>query len=166
MLDTKSELIRECARQAESCLYTSTSMYLWLKSIRFWSRFMIVASILIGGFAGLAVLRESFPPWVAAVLTLIAGFFPAIYESLKIKGHTDEIARAAAQFKILQDRFRQAANIIATRELSDLEDEFSKLMERMDAARAGSLTPPQRFFEAARKRIEGGDYDFSVDNKG
>ena len=36
-------------------------------------------------------------------------------------------------------------------------------MDRMDVARSSSITPPQRYFDAARKQIEGGHYEFTVD---
>lgn len=86
----------------------------------------------------------------------------SVYDALKLKGQSEEVGKYAAQFKVLQDRFRQAARITATGELAELESEFTALMGRMDAARAVSLTAPQRFFEAARKQIEGGNYTFGV----
>lgn len=163
MADRKTEIVAECMRQSESCLYTSTSLFLWLRAIRFWSRVWVVAPILLGGLAGFNVLQESTPPWVAATLTLVAGFFPAMYEALKLKGQAEEVGRYAAQFKTLQDRFRQTATITAAGDLTTLEAEFSSLMDRMDAARAVSITAPQRFFEAAQKQIKGGNYTFTVD---
>jgi hypothetical protein len=33
----------------------------------------------------------------------------------------------------------------------------------MDAARASSLTAPERFFRKAQKKIDAGHYDFTVD---
>ena len=38
-------------------------------------------------------------------------------------------------------------------------------MARMDAARSESLTPAERFFKKARKKIEAGYYAFVVDSK-
>lgn len=163
MADRKQEIVEECMRQSEACLYTSTSFYLWLRSIRFWGRVFVVTPIIVGGVASFSVLKVSAPQWVAAALTLIAGFFPAIYEALKLRGHADEVARVAAEFKTLEDRFRQAANITAAGDVADLEREFATLMDRMDAARATSLTAPQRFFLGAKKQIEAGHYTFAVD---
>lgn len=40
----------------------------------------------------------------------------------------------------------------------------SRLMDRMDEARAFSITPPERCFEAARKKTGAGHYDFDADN--
>ncbi len=162
MSDRKAEIVRECLRQEESCLYTSTALYRWLRSVRTWNRVFIIVPIILGGVASFGILKADRPEF-AAVLALIAGFFPAIYDALKLKGHADEIAKQAAQFKVLQDRFRQAARIGSSGELTDLEAEFRSLMDRMDDARAGSLPVPQKFFEKARKQIEGGDYTFTVD---
>ncbi len=36
-------------------------------------------------------------------------------------------------------------------------------MDRMDAAREGSVAVPDRFFNKGRKKIERGDYRFDVD---
>ena len=87
MADRKTEIVAECMRQSESCLYTSTSLFLWLRAIRFWSRVWVVAPILLGGLAGFNVLQESTPPWVAATSTLVARFFLVMYEALKLNGH-------------------------------------------------------------------------------
>ncbi|HGL6718170.1 hypothetical protein NTJ56_10155 [Burkholderia contaminans] len=38
-------------------------------------------------------------------------------------------------------------------------------MDRMDAARGGSVAVPERFFTEARKKIERGDYRFNVDQQ-
>ncbi|MGH1556988.1 hypothetical protein ACRAWD_02655 [Caulobacter segnis] len=81
----------------------------------------------------------------------------------KLKGHADEIARQAGQFKVLQDRFRQAARIDSIGDAAALEAEFKALMDRMDDARSGSLAIPQKFFVKAQKQIKGADYNFSVD---
>jgi len=37
------------------------------------------------------------------------------------------------------------------------------LGQRLEAVRNGSLTPPEHCFEAARKKIADGHYDFAVD---
>lgn len=40
-----------------------------------------------------------------------------------------------------------------------------ELMGRMDAARAASLTPQERFFKNAQAKFEAGHYAFAVDTK-
>jgi hypothetical protein len=37
-------------------------------------------------------------------------------------------------------------------------------MDRMDVARAVSITPPERYFEEARRKITAGHYNFAVDD--
>jgi len=75
------------------------------------------------------------------------------------------IAQDAHEFKILQDRFRQAWRISALGPFTDFKKEFDDLMVRMDAARSASLTPPERFFKKARAKIKSGDYTFVADSK-
>jgi hypothetical protein len=75
----------------------------------------------------------------------------------------DTLAKTAHQFKVLQDRFRQAWSITALAEFDAFKAEFDSLMSRMDSARERSLTPPDRFFSKAGEKIKKGDYEFSVD---
>jgi len=37
------------------------------------------------------------------------------------------------------------------------------LMDRLDNARSVSISPPERYFAKAQKKIKRGDYDFTVD---
>ncbi len=76
----------------------------------------------------------------------------------------EEMSKIAAEFKGLQDRFRQTAEVKSLGEFEEFEATFEGLMDRMDAARANSITPPERFFVAAQKKIDAGDYSFSADN--
>jgi hypothetical protein len=159
------QIIDECRRQEESCLYTSTALYEWLKSIRFWRIVFIVVPIIAGSFASASILRKN-PDleWASAAAALIAGLFPAIFKALHLDGSIKVISDNAAQFKVLQDRFRQAALIGATTPINELENEFKTLMARMDKARAASLTPPERFFKSAQNKIKNGDYSFGSDS--
>ena len=81
----------------------------------------------------------------------------AVYEALKLDVHINEIAKQAAEFKNLQDRFRQAARVTALGAFEDFKSEFDALVERLETVRNGSLTPPERCFEAApaRKLMKG-----------
>ncbi len=88
---------------------------------------------------------------------------PAIFEALKLDTHIDEIARQAASLKNLQDSFRQAATVTALGPFEEFQSQFIRLMDRMDDARATSITPPERCFKAAQKKIDAGHYDFVVD---
>jgi hypothetical protein len=153
----------EARRQEESCLYTSTSLYLWLRQVRLQNTIFIVAPIVLGALAGFSVLKDVFPDWVTATLALLASLFPALANGLKIQTSIDEIAVNAAAFKSLQDRFRQLAQITVLGDADRAETELGELIDKMDVARANSITPPERYFRKARIKIEAGDYSFKVD---
>jgi len=156
-------IIVECRRQEESCLYTSTTLYIWLRRVRRQKQFFVAAPIVIGGFAGLSILQEWGLEWVMAVLAIIASLFPALADALKFETSVDEISRLAAEFKALQDRFRRTATITALGDVQAAEDALAELMDRMDIARSSSITPPESAFKEAQGKIAEGHYDFSVD---
>lgn len=159
----RTAIIAECRRQEESCLFTSTTLYIWLRKVRLQKRIFVVAPIIIGGVAGLSVLQSVLEPWIVAVLAFIASLFPALADALKIQTSVEEIAKSAGDFKSLQDRFRRVATITALSEVDGAEAALSELMDRMDVVRSTSITPPEWAFEMARKKIEAGDYSFAVD---
>lgn len=162
------ELVAECRREEESCLYSSTIFYIWLRRSRFWRRAFLVAPIVLGALATWSVLDQPdalWLKWLTASFALLAGLLPAVYEALKLDVHIDEVAKQATEFKNLQDRFRQAALVTALGPFEEFKKEFGTLMQRLEAARLGSITPPERYLAAARRKIEGGDYTFSVDTK-
>lgn len=161
--DRRLAIIEECRRQEESCLYTSTTLYIWLRRVRCQKQFFVAAPIVIGGFAGLSILQDWGFDWVVAVLAFIASLFPALTDALKIETSVDEISRLAADFKALQDRFRRTANITALGDVQVAEDALAELMDRMDIVRSNSITPPEWAFEEAQRKISEGHYDFSVD---
>lgn len=157
-------LVTECKRQEESCLYTSTTLFEWLKSLRWWRVAFVVAPIILGGVATWPLLtKQSGYEWLTGGCALLAGLVPAIYKALHFDVNLETLAKHAHQFKILQDRFRQAASITALSGFDELKAEFTKLMDRMDAARAISLTAPERFFHKAQEKIAAGHYEFTID---
>lgn len=164
MTDARTKAIAEEARrQEESCLYTSTSFYLWLRQVRLQKQIFVVAPIILGAIAGFSAFREHVPAVLVASLTLIASLFPALADALKITTSVDEITASAATFKALQDRFRRLATITVLSDIDTAETALGELMDRMDVARSNSITPPERYFTAAQAKIKSGDYDFSVD---
>lgn len=94
---------------------------------------------------------------------MLAGLTPAVYKALDLDVSLDTLVKHSHQFKTLQDRFRQAWRVTALGDFGEFKDEFATLMDRMDAARASSLTAPERFFKKAQKKINDGHYDFGVD---
>ena len=159
----RTAIIAECRRQDESCLYTSTTLYIWLRKVRLHKRIFVVAPIIIGGVAGLSVLQSVLEPWAIAILAFVASLFPALADALKIQTSVEEITKSASDFKSLQDRFRRIATITALNDVDGAEAALGELMDRMDVARSTSITPPEWAFEKARTKIESGHYTFAVD---
>lgn len=160
-------LIKECKRQEESCLYTSTTLYIWLRKARFWRGVFVITPIIFGSLASWSILKRPDIPWMlwlTAIAGLLAGLVPVIREALNLDIHVEEISKHAAQFKHLQDRFRLAAETGMAKSIHDFEIEVRDLLERLDDVRKASVTPPERCFVAAREKIKKGHYDFSVDN--
>jgi hypothetical protein len=159
-------MINECRRMEESCLYTSTTLFEWLKCLRFWRAFFVVIPIIWGGLAPWPLLaKHDGYKRVTGVCALLAGFAPAIYKALNFDVSLNGIAQHAQLSKTLQDRFRQAWRVTALGPFEDFKKEFDDLMAQKDAARASSLSAPERFFLKALKKIEAGHYSFSVDEK-
>lgn len=164
MDECTQNLIDECRRQEESCLYTSATLFEWLKSLRRWKMVFVVAPIVLGGVATWQLLtRQPGYEWVTATCALLAGLAPAVYKALDFDVSLDAVARHAHAFKILQDRFRQAWRVTALAPGDKFAQDFADLMQRLDAARSSSLTAPERFFKKARTKIQSGHYDFGVD---
>lgn len=160
-----TEIIKECRRQQDSCLYTSTALYEWLKTVRILRVVFIVVPIVAGSIAGARVLlKDPTYDWLVAICSLIAGLFPAIFKALDLDINLKTITDSAHRFKVLQDRFRQASTILANGSHDKLEEEFFALMTRMDDARSASPPVPERFFKKAQKKIKQGAYTFDVDD--
>jgi hypothetical protein len=165
-MDTRTQnLIDECARQEESCLYTSTALFEWLKPLRRWKVIFVVTPIILAGAAtGLHTLKPELE-WLAGVCTILAGIAPAIYKALDLDPNLGLIAKSANQYKILQDRFRQARQIAAHGSFAEFKQEFDARMQQMDTLRSSSLPPTERYFKKAQAKIQSGDYDFTADLK-
>lgn len=163
-----TEIVTECKRQEESCLYTSAGLYIWQKHSQLWKNVFIISPIILGGIASSQLVTNAPFTWktyVAAGLALLAGFFPAIYESLGMDMKVREIGASASEFTNLRDRFRQFAAFRSKSEFDEVFPAFEQLMDRLDAARSASPPLPEWCFEKARKKIEKGDYSFKADEK-
>ena len=160
----RDELVKEAQRQSESCLYTSTSFFEWLKCVRWYHRFFVIAPIVLGSLAAASAIGRWFPDWVIALLAFVASLFPALADGLKIQTSVEEISLLAAEFKALQDRLRQLTLTIAPySDLEEVDKRLGELMDRMDIARKSSTTPPDWAFQKASNAIKAGRYTFSVD---
>ena len=155
-------LKRECERQEESCLYTSTALFEWLKDLRLWRTAFIGLPILCAAVATSALLKHW--PWVTGIATLVAGVLPAIFKALDLDRDLASITRFANIFKSLQDRFRQAGTITALGDMGEFKKEFISLRSKLDDARIASIPPPERYFKRAQAKIRKGHYTFEADS--
>lgn len=151
-------LIKECKIQSESCQYTSVALLMWLQKIKVQNRILNALPIAIGAFASFGFLEQNYPG-IAAFLALITGLLPAIYEKLELQAHTDEIFNQAGQFKNLDVRFRQAAEIISLQGEDAIQSEFSSLMRQLEDLRARPVIIPEKFFLKGREKIKAGHYE-------
>src|SRR5262245_11467809 len=109
-----AELALECKRLSESCLYTSTTFYIWLRILKRVRLVFIIAPLALGSLAGWNLLTKSdlqSAKIFTAVCAFLAGLLPTVYAALKLDQGLEQFARQASEFKNLQDRFRQAAQI-------------------------------------------------------
>ncbi|MBY5917740.1 hypothetical protein HFO77_25440 [Rhizobium leguminosarum] len=157
------EIAAEALRQSESCLYTSTAIFIWLRTVRWQQKAVVLAPILLTGLAGFGYFKDVVPAWVLALMGFLSTLIPALADALNIETHVDDLKTKAAEYKALQDRFRKLARIGVLGDSERAEGELSELLDRLDVVRSSSITPPERYFEEARKKIKRGDYDFSID---
>jgi hypothetical protein len=166
MASQRAELILECKRESENCLYTSTSLFIWLRWLRGLRLVFLVLPLILGSLAGWKVLNATTSEPVTilvAVCAFVAGLLPSIHAALGLDESIGECARLAGEFKNLQDRFRQVALISSKKPIDAFENDFQALMQRLEEARRGSVTPPELIFRWAQKKVKTKDYDFDVD---
>lgn len=164
MNEKNKEIISECQREEENCLYTSTTLYYWLKDLIFMKGCFIVLPIIFGGFAGMKVLGGSDlsgSKYVIAIATMLSGILPSIYSGLQLDSTIKEVKTYASKYKILQGEFRRLQKIYS----SDLEFEklFRKAVSELNDVKAASLVPADKFFKKAQKKIKKGNYSFDLD---
>lgn len=166
-MSTKSgELALECRRQSESCLYTSTSLFVWLRFLGAAKLFFTVTPLLLGALASWKLLTGSELPSIkvfTAVCAFVAGLLPTVYSALKYDEYLAHCRQLAGEFKNLQDGFRRAGLVASRKAFKEFEDEVNVLIARLERARSFSITAPEWCFKRAHKKIKKGDYDFDVD---
>lgn len=158
-----AEIRVEALRQEENCLYTSTALYGWLRTVKFQHGVVVLAPIVITAFAGFSYVKDLVPAWAVALAGLLSTLIPSIAKALDFETHVKELKDSAGEYKSLQDRFRQLAKILVHGDVAAAEARLIELMDRLDTVRSKSIVVPQKYFEVAQAKIKGGAYDFSVD---
>ncbi|MEZ6038418.1 MAG: hypothetical protein R3F29_13120 [Planctomycetota bacterium] len=160
------ELAMECRRLSESCLYTSTSFFIWLRCLRIVRGIFVVVPLVLGSFASWTLLTESELDSVKAVVsiaTFLAGMMPSVYAALKLDDRLASYREGATAFKNLQDRFRQLALVSSRKPFAEFEGEFEACRTSLEASRSTATTPPEWCFRRAQMKVQKGDYTFDVD---
>ena len=81
----KSEIRVEALRQEENCLYTSTAIYSWLKTVKIHHAIVVLAPILLTGVTGFIYLKDMLPAWTGGTRRLAV--------------HIDTISREGVRFR-------------------------------------------------------------------
>ena len=92
----RREIVKEALRQSESCLWTSTMLFTWLRLVRVQHKAVLLAPIILTGLAGFSYVKEWLPAWGVALMAFLSTLIPSIAEALDIQTHVDECRTASA----------------------------------------------------------------------
>lgn len=160
---TSADALRaQCLQQCERCLYTSVSLFIWLRCLRKVRVALIIVPIILGSLAGWDLLQghDGAFKTLTAVFAFLAGLVPAVYSALKLDDHLPTAARLAGEYKNLEIVFGDLAQVGPTKAFEDFEEEYKQAMVRLEKANAEAYTAPEWCFGAAKKKIEAGHYSF------
>ncbi|MDZ4691779.1 hypothetical protein [Terricaulis sp.] len=159
-MTVRNEVVAECQRQEDNALYTAVTLLLWLREIRLLKRAYLLAQLIFAAAAAYFAVDGN--ALAAGISGSIAGVAPSVWDALKFDGHEDQVRHYASEFTRLRDRFRQVRLIDDAKGIERLEASFQSAMRQMDRARSGAVTPPERLFRAAQKKIKTGDYSHDI----
>ena len=164
--EARAALVRECEREEENCLYTSTSFFIWVRCLRYMRGVLWIGAVAASAVAASHILRGD-PSYriLMAAAALGAVILPGIGRALRIDAAIRDYAAAAAAFKNLQSEFRRAAQVWSLKPYPEFESEAHKLFLLMNEARKPSLTPPELCFRLARWKVRRGHYEYDEDSK-
>lgn len=164
----RAELITECKREEENCLYTSTSFFIWLRTLKI-TRAVLWAGGAIGSIVSASSILGGGQRWpiLMAGFALAGVLMPGLIKAVRLDSAIKNYARAAATFKNLQGEFRRAAKVWSNKSFPEFEAEARNTIKAMNEARKPSLTPPEWCFRLAQKKVKRGDYNFeNTDGRG
>jgi hypothetical protein len=160
---TRTEaLADECARQEENCLYTGVSFTIWLRGIRIFRAFCLIAPVILGALATWQFVVKTLPGF-GVVCAFLAGIIPTIYAASKTDGAIEQYTQQVGEYTNLRDRFRYVRTVSALKGDDVFEAETTPLFDRLERIRAAALTPPEFIFKRAQQKVKGGDYKHDYD---
>lgn len=159
-----SALKKECAEQSRNTLYTSTSFYIWLRWLKGARVLLWVMAGAAGAAAASASLTKLFSSYehkdlITAGLSLLAVILPGVIKGIGLDEVIQTYAARANELKTVEGALRRAANVWSHRPYDEFEKAAREALDKLDAARSGSLTPPEWCFKRAHKKIKAGHYD-------
>jgi hypothetical protein len=113
--------------------------------------------VIFGGLATWQILASTSKTW-AAVFALLASIIPPTIEATGLSDAIADYTRMAGEFTNLRDRFRTLADVGWLKPFADFEGEYNAAVERLETARAVSLSPPESCFTKAREKWQQGHY--------
>ena len=152
-------LIRECRREEENCLYTSTEFFIWLRWLKGFRAALWVGAAIGSGLAASHILRGDPAFRVTMAFAALAGILlPAVGRALHLDATIQDYKLAAARIKNLQGEFRRAAQVLSLKPFAQFDQQADRLFKAMGEARKPSLAPPEFIFRLARRKIKKGHY--------
>lgn len=157
----RNALIKECSEQARSTLYTSTSFFIWLRTLKrirgiLWT-VAAICSIATTSFILLGLLAEC--KTALAGISLIGAMLAGIIKAVKLDETITAYEQSAARLKNVEGALRRSAEVWSHKNSLDFEAEARSALKELDDARLPSLTPPEWCFRCARRKIRSGHYD-------
>ncbi len=161
--EVTSALKSQCVKHSERCLYSSTTLLIWLRFLRKIRIGFVVVPIILGSLAGWDLLKGAgeFNTFTA-VCALTAGLVPAVYAALKLDEHLPNAARLAGEYKNLEITFGDLEKVGIFKSFEDFESGYLTARSRLEKANLESYTAPEWCFRSAQKKIEKGHYSFET----
>ena len=108
-------LVNECREQARNTLYTSTSFFIWLRTLKIARGVLWVLAAASGAAAASTVLssREDMELLIAG-LALLAVILPGATKALNLDDSIKDYSEKAGAFKNVEGALRRAAEVWST----------------------------------------------------
>lgn len=151
----------QCDEQRERCVYTATTLFVWVRALRLIRIAFVVLPIICGALAGWDLLKAT-PEYatLTALLALSAGLVPAVYAALKLDEHLPTAARLSGEYKNLEIIFADLGKVGPHKSPEDFEKDYLEARTRLEKANGEAYTAPEWCFRAAQKKIKSGHYTF------
>ena len=147
-------LAEQCDKASERCLFTSTTLLIWLRQLRLLRVVFIVLPIILGSLAGWKLLQsvQSVNLFTAGC-AFLAGLIPAVYTALKLDDHLPIAGRLAGEYKNLEIVFADLRQVGPHKPFDIFEADYLAARARLEKANAESYTAPEYCFWMAQWKI-------------